>query len=165
MEIWKDIKDYEEHYKVSNLGRVKSFKLGKEKVLSNRLSGRYYAVTLCKNGNIKSKYIHILVAETFLNYKGGDRSIVIDHINNERFDNKLENLQIITQRENINKNSKGSSDLDGVYNGYKNKWYSHLRVNGIDTYLGSFDTEIRASIAYNFALTQLDKLKEYSLTK
>ena len=32
-------------------------------------------------------------------------------------------------------------------------------------HLGSFDSEERASIAYNFALTQLDKLKEYSLTK
>jgi len=165
MENWKDIKGYEGHYQVSHLGRVKSVKKSTGKILSNRLGGKYHKVTLSKNGNTKDKYIHILVAETFLNYEGGDRSIVIDHINNDRFDNRLENLQIISQRENINKDCNGSSKLYGVYKGHKNKWYSHLRVKGVDIHLGTFDTEARASIAYNFALMQMDKLIDYKLKK
>ncbi len=165
MENWKDIKGYEGHYQVSDLGRVKSMKLGRERILSNRFGGRYYKVTLCKNGLTKDKYIHILVAEEFLNHKGGNKSIVVDHINNDRLDNKLKNLQVITQRENISKNCNGSSKFYGVRKGYKNKWYSQIRVGNKSTHLGSFDTEERASIAYNFALTQLDKLKEYNLTR
>ena len=161
MENWKDIKGYEGHYQISDLGRVKSIKNNGNKILSNRIGGRYYKVTLCKNGKTKDKYIHFLVAEAFLNYEGGDRSIVIDHINNDRFYNRLKNLQIISQRENINKDQKGTSSLYGVYKGYKNKWYSHLKVNGIDIHLGSFNTEVRASIAYNFALMQMDKLIDY----
>jgi hypothetical protein len=165
MENWKDIKGYEGHYQVSDLGRVRSLKLNIQKILSNRKAGRYHKITLCKNGLTKDKYIHILVAETFLNYKGGDRSIVVDHINNDRYDNTLKNLQVITQRENISKNCNGSSKFYGVRKGYKNKWYSQIRVGNKSTHLGSFDTEERASIAYNFALTQLDKLKEYNLTR
>ena len=159
MENWKDIKGYEGHYQVSDLGRVKSIKKGTERILADRLGGRYYKATLCKNGKTKDKYVHILVAESFLNYKGGDRSIVVDHINNDRFDNRLANLQVITQRENINKNCKGSSKFYGVYNGYKDKWYAHLRVDGKDVHLGTFDTEERASIAYQFALMQQDEIK------
>lgn len=162
-EIWKDVVGYEGHYKVSNLGRVMTVKKGNKRIMSDRLAGRYYNVLLCKNGKIKGKYVHILVAEHFLNYKSGDRTIVVDHINNDRLDNRLENLQIISQRENINKDCKGSSKFYGVYNGYKNKWYSHLRVNGKQIHLGTFDTEERASIAYDFALRQLDSIKEIML--
>jgi len=165
MENWKDIKGYEGSYQVSDLGRVKSFKLNSEKILSNRKAGRYHKVTLCKDGLTKDKYIHVLVVETFINYKGGNRSIVVDHINNDRFDNRLNNLQVISQRENINKNCNSSSNLYGVRKGYKDKWYSQIRVGEKTTHLGTFDTEHRASIAYNFALTQLEKLKEYSLTR
>jgi hypothetical protein len=165
MENWKDIKGYEGHYQVSNLGRVKSLKNNKGKILANRLSGRYFGVSLSKDNNVKRKYIHILVAENFLNYINKSRSIVVDHIDNDRFNNRLKNLQVITQRENINKNCNGSSSFYGVRKGYKDKWYSQIRVGKKITHLGTFDTEERASIAYNFALTQLDKIKEYSLTK
>ena len=165
MENWKDIKGYEGSYQVSDLGRVKSLKLNREKILSNRISGRYYSVNICKNKKVENKYIHILVAESFLNYIKKSRSVVIDHIDNDRFNNNLENLQVITQRENINKDCNGSSKLYGVRKGYKDKWYSQLRVKNKITHLGSFDTEERASIAYNLALTQLDKLEEYNLTK
>ena len=40
-----------------------------------------------------------------------------------------------------------------------------ISIDKKQTYLGSFDTEERASIAYDFALTQLNKLKEYNLTR
>ena len=160
MENWKDIKGYEGHYQVSNLGRVKSLKRGHNKLLSERFGGRYRKASLCKNGGIKDKYIHILVAEAFLGYEQGRLSIVIDHINGDRLDNRLENIQIITQRENINRSIKKDSDLYGIRNAYKDKWYSQIRVGSETFHLGTFETKERASIAYQFALMQLDKFKQ-----
>lgn len=69
-EIWKKIvydgETYED-YQVSNLGRVKSLKFGKEKIL--RLiesTGGYLIVNLCKNGKMKRFKVHRLVASTFI---------------------------------------------------------------------------------------------------
>ena len=166
MEIWKDIPNYEGRYQVSDLGGVRSLdrldSLDRKiqgKVMSNRMGGNYFKVSLCKDGKIKDEYVHVLVAESFLNHKK-QRGIVVDHINNDGFDNRLENLQIITQRENINKDCKGSSKYDGVYKGHSDKWYSHLRVSGKDFHLGTFNTESRANIAYQFAIMQLNNLEK-----
>tara|TARA_B110000046_G_scaffold156991_1_gene168099 strand:- start:99 stop:602 length:504 start_codon:yes stop_codon:yes gene_type:complete len=167
MEIWKDVKGYEKHYKVSNLGRVKSIKFNKEKVLSKtKLSNGYLKVLLCKNGKSKTKTEHSLVAESFLNHKS-NIYIVVDHINNIKTDNKLSNLQIISQRENSSKDRKNKySNYTGVtFHKNDNKWQSSIVIDGQQIYLGYFKSESRASIAYNFALTQLDKLKEYNLTR
>ena len=73
-EIWKDKKNYEGHYQVSNCGRVKSIKFGKERILKPLTnSSGYLCVNLYKNGIIKTYLVHRLVAEVFLpnpnNYK------------------------------------------------------------------------------------------------
>ena len=62
-EIWKDIRDYEGIYEISNFGRVKREK----KILkSSKNSMGYYLVSLSKNGKSKTYSIHRLVAETFI---------------------------------------------------------------------------------------------------
>lgn len=99
-EIWKDINGYECIYQVSNLGKVKSLKFGKEKILracKNRYG--YLQVILWNNGIIKSKTIHKLVAEEFiLNiYNKCD----VNHINGIKTDNRLSNLEWSTRSENI----------------------------------------------------------------
>lgn len=69
MEIWKNIKDYEGLYQISNYGRVKSLNyLGKHiaKILKPGKSYGYYIVLLAKNGTRKMKKVHRLVAEAFL---------------------------------------------------------------------------------------------------
>ena len=61
MEVWKPIEDYENLYEVSNLGRVKSLKYGKEKILKPRKNScGYLMVTLCK------KKIIIIIIKHFL---------------------------------------------------------------------------------------------------
>ena len=57
MENWKDIKGYEGSYQVSDLGRVKSIKFNKEKILTKtNLSGGYFVkVSLCKDGKAETK--------------------------------------------------------------------------------------------------------------
>ena len=62
---WRDIKGYEGLYKVSNLGDIYSFN---KKGFLNKQNDKqgYYQVTLSKNGKLKTKRIHRIVAETFI---------------------------------------------------------------------------------------------------
>jgi hypothetical protein len=103
-EIWKDVLGYEGLYQVSNLGQVKSLnynRTGIERILKARLSkDGYYEVMLCKNGKGKSFRVHRLVVMSFIGEipKGS----VVNHLNEIRTDNRLENLEICTNKENIN---------------------------------------------------------------
>ena len=97
-EIWKDIPNYEGMYQVSNLGRVKSLKFNKEKVLKPLPNRRGYCkVILCKGGAQKQKSIHRLVLLAFV----GESELEVNHINGIKTDNSLENLEYCTRRENI----------------------------------------------------------------
>ena len=153
-EIWKDVLGYEGLYQVSSLGRVKSLKFNKEKILKLRVNKkRYFEVVLYIKGKSKVFKVHRLIAMSFLNYKNNQNKLVIDHINNNQLDNNIDNLQIITQRENTNKDKKGTSKYTGVsWNKLNNKWISKIYLNGKQRYLGSFDSELEAYNAYQYEL-------------
>ena len=66
-EYWKPVVGYEGLYEVSNLGRVKSLKFGKERILKpQKDTSGYLCVTLCKNNNQCQFKVHRLVAEAFI---------------------------------------------------------------------------------------------------
>jgi hypothetical protein len=164
MEIFKDIPEYEGLYQVSNLGRVKSLSkkiwngkgyfISKERILKPGLSRKYLSVMLSKKAKFKTFKVHQLVAKSFLNhFSDGTNKLVVDHINNIKTDNRLENLQIITQRENSSKDTKGTSKYTGVsWCKVKKKWVSRLKLNGKYLHLGYFHCEIEASNAYQKTL-------------
>lgn len=166
-EIWKDIIGYEGIYQVSSLGRIKSlarrrfnhnsYYNSKEMILSHcKGSTGYYQVGLCKNGKAKSLKVHKLVAMAFLGHIPCGYKLVIDHINDNPLDNRLENLQIITQRENVSKTQgKYSSKYKGVsFCNKSGKWVAMIFFNKNKKYLGSFINEYEAHLAYQ------NKLKE-----
>lgn len=158
-ERFKDIKGYDGDYQVSNLGRVKSLKFGKEKILKICIgSNGYLLVSLCKNGKINTFSIHRLVADTFLQKPRG-WDIVVDHINNDRLDNRLNNIQWITHRENNSKDRKpGTSKYTGVYSEKnRSKWRSRITIDGVKKDLGYFKTELEASQAYQNKLKDVLK--------
>jgi hypothetical protein len=110
MENWKDVPDYVGLYKVSNLGRVKSSLHSFKRVLKAGVDGKgYYTVALTKRGEAKTFKVHQLVAMAFLNHKPCGYELVVDHIDNNKLNNNLSNLQLISHQENCTKDRKKKS--------------------------------------------------------
>jgi len=93
-EIWKDIPMFNGDYSVSNLGRLYSNKYGR--FLNPSLVKGYYATT------IKRVFggVHIFVANAFLGYDIKSEK-EINHIDGNKLNNRPENLEIVTHKENI----------------------------------------------------------------
>lgn len=97
-EIWMNINGYED-YQISNYGRVKSLKNGKERMLSPRLRrDGYLDVNLWENGKQKFYQVHRLVAEYFV--PGYQEGYVVNHIDEDKTNNVASNLEWISQRQN-----------------------------------------------------------------
>lgn len=113
-EIWKDIPDYEGLYEASNLGRIRTHKdkttytnlhgirHWKSRIMKGR--GNNYKtgkrVGLWKNGEVKDWLVARLIAITFLGKPKGDINTV-NHINGNRMDNHIENLEWLTTGDNV----------------------------------------------------------------
>jgi hypothetical protein len=115
-EIWKDIPDYEGIYQASNMGRIRSLnryvanqpnntseRLVKGRVLKTFTAGAGYEyVVLSVNQNKKKVGVHRLVAQAFL----GVSELTVNHINENKKDNRIKNLEYCTQKENCNKGTR-----------------------------------------------------------
>ena len=125
-EIWKDIPNYE-GYQVSNLGRVKSLEridaLGrrvKEKILKPLITRNgYYLIGLYKNSIQKFYYVHRFVWEAFNGQIPA--GLQVNHINEVKTDNRLENLNLMTPKENMNYGSRNERAGKVLKNGKKSK--------------------------------------------
>ena len=169
MEIWKDIKGYEGLYSVSDLGNVKSlsrtvfmkgnFPYTKSERLLNPSTHKngYLAVGLTKNNKTKTIKVHQLVAIAFLNHNPCGMKVVVDHVDNDRNNNKLSNIQLTSQRKNASKDRSGyTSDFIGVcWNKSKSVWKAQISINGTTKLIGNYEVEIEASEAYQKALNNL----------
>lgn len=112
-EVWEPVKGYEGLYEVSNLGRVKSLymfrhninenkleKIRRDKILSQRIHKTGYMITsLSKNKKRKDFYTHRLVANAFI--PNPEKKTYINHIDENKTNNKVENLNWCTQKENV----------------------------------------------------------------
>ena len=85
------------------------------------------------------------------------REFVVDHINNNRLDNRCCNLRLVPTYVNSHnrvKNSNTTSKYIGVYKSNK-KWASRFNYKGETYYLGTFETEEEAARVYNAKATEL----------
>jgi hypothetical protein len=120
-ELWLPVVGYEGLYEISNLGRVKSLPRNGtanfERILkaSKNSDVGYLKLSFSKNNIIKTKYIHVVVAEAFLNHVA-KKGIVVDHIDNNRTNNKLDNLRVITHTENILRGKNSNTNNSNIYN-------------------------------------------------
>jgi len=155
LEVWKEIEGYNGRYMVSDQGRVKSL-LGNAKILkANKGGGPYHRVTLNMNRKFKHEMVHVLVAIVFMGHKKCGKKVVVDHINNIKDDNRVCNLQIISQRANSTKNRRNKTGYTGVRD-RGNRYESSIMVDGKDRHLGSFRSALNASKAYQRALWQIE---------
>jgi hypothetical protein len=101
--------------------------------------------------------VHQLVAMAFLNHTPCGMNLVVDHINSNKLDNRVENLQLITQRENSSKDIKNkTSKYTGVsWCKHRGKWLSQIYLNKKTYNLGRFNCELSAHLAYINKLKQI----------
>ena len=108
-EIFMPIKDYEDTYAVSNLGRVKNIKTGKILKQWKKDTG-YMCIGLTKNGKTKTYLVHRLVLETFK--ANPNNKPQVNHINEDKTDNRLNNLEWATPAENANHGTRNKRMAD-----------------------------------------------------
>jgi hypothetical protein len=114
--------------------------------IQKRHSGKFYAERSFRlNGKRMNIRLHHEVLQT---------SDMIDHINGNGLDNRKENLRICNNSQNHQNKPKRKGVTSSKYKGVtkrKNKWEANITVNKIRKYLGIFETELDAALAYNKA--------------
>jgi hypothetical protein len=173
-EIWKDIKGYEGLYQISNLERVKSLeKLSwnghvwwtkKELILNPVNSMGYKSVRLCKSNKCKSHRIHILVATYFIPNPENKR--MVNHINHDRWDSRVENLEWVSDRENCTHARLRMANKNGYQNvkKYHNRNYYgfYTMINGKYIYKGYYKTAKEAHEGYLQFLADNNIVNKYA---
>lgn len=172
-EVWKDINGYEGLYQISNLGNIRSLTrtikwMGKNKTENGRMmkpvkSGcGYKYISLSKENKRTSYRVHLLVWDAFGNQPRNGRILQVDHIDNDKMNNSIENLRLLNNRDNASKGKllkEKSSQYTGVcLHKPTQKWGARIQVDGNYKHLGLFYTQIQASLAYQKALISIGEL-------
>lgn len=92
------------NYTITSDGIITNTKTGQ--VLTHALCGNYYKVSIMHNKTINSMYVHRLLAMHFLSEPQGLDNVVVDHIDGNRQNNSLSNLQFISQSDNCKKSTR-----------------------------------------------------------
>jgi hypothetical protein len=157
---WRPIKGFEGLYEVSSEGQIKSLekvtshwkggsRILKEKILSSSDDKNGYKIIGLSNGYKSKTYkVHRIVADTFIENKLNKPTV--NHINNIKSDNSVNNLEWNTFRENSCHRSLSKNKTSNYSNIHfcktANKWIAQIQSELKKKMIGAFDSE---EIAYN----------------
>lgn len=141
------MKIYKEKYMVSKNGDIYKITKNGLKIKSKSNSRGYKATSI----NCKPEYVHLIVAKCFLGEPNGR---VVDHLNMDKKDNRLENLEYVTQKENVrraiekigNIGSK-SREIKVIYEGRVFDSYTKLALH-----LGVSEACVRRAVKKGYKL-------------
>ena len=138
MEEFKTIKGYE-NYSISNIGNVKNNKTNR--ILKPYFQDEYKRITLNDNKHFK---VHRLVALAFI--PNPNNKSDVDHINNNRSDNRVENLRWSSHKENSQNRSTNKNNTSGVkrINKEGKRWRASIGYNNKLIHIGSYKTKEEA---------------------
>lgn len=147
MEIWKPIKNYP-GYEVSNYGRIKSYKKDpKGKILSGKSSKGYVGIDFRINGETKQELVHRIVLSTFSPIEGWEK-LTVNHIDGDKTNNNLENLEWMTQSENTRHARKILQSGNGT------KRVHIIKINGEELF---FETVTEAAKSLQLSKSTISK--------
>ena len=148
-EVWRTVPNYED-YMVSDRGRVKSLKFGKDRLIKLPLrKDGYIQISLSKKGVKKFIRIHQLVAMTFSNHIPCSGEVEVHHIDGDTINNNLSNLEVLTIEEHKAKtHDKTSANVGVCYESSTDKWKAYIRIEGKQKHIGRFKDEVSAIEAY-----------------
>lgn len=104
-ELWIPLCGYEGNYEISNFGKVRSLEREGSKggIMAYGINNQGYPiVTLSKRGKRKTFRVHRLVAENFMTNDEPKTKNQVNHINEDKLDNRVENLEWVTPKYNAN---------------------------------------------------------------
>lgn len=151
IEKWININGYNGDYKISNLGRVMSYKANKSgKLMKLSISDTgYYKVNLRLDGKVINNTIHNLVWDHFGKGTRNGFVLVVGHIDGNKLNNRIDNLQLLTHRDSITKGYKNKGlKFTGVSKNGKG-FKAQIHFNGKSRYLGTYKTIEEAFKVYN----------------
>ena len=148
-EVWKLIPGFK--MEASNLGRIRD--------LDGRIRGiqRKRGYLLIETSQ-KKYFVHRLVMLAFV----GPSNLQVDHLNGIRHDNRLENLEYVTGRENVSRAKSRKRILPTGVSLNDGRYRATIRHNHKTYNLGSYATPKSAGMAYQAALNDLDNIEKYA---
>ena len=158
------------NYSINEYGEVINNRY--KMILTPFLISDYPAVNISVNGKRKTMYVHHCMSIVYLNHIPKRGLITVNHIDQNKQNNRLDNLEVISHRLNsaltyIHKNRALATGVTKGIAGIK-KYKAQISYLGINRYLGSYLTEQEASevyIAASDAIVKTGHLPEYFLTR
>lgn len=155
VEIWRDVDGYENIYKVSNIGNIKSLNYKntkKEKLLKQCVDkGGYLRVTLSKNGKEKLKIVHRLIAKAFI--PNPNNLPEVNHKDEDKTNNKINNLEWCDRLYNVNYGTilqRKSENTKGEKNHNYGKKFSEETIRKLsESHKGNIPVNIKKVYRYD----------------
>ncbi len=140
------------NYEISSHGRIRNVKSGRILKQAQDSNG-YMRISLSFDNKSRMMSIHRLVAINFLD--NIDDKSCVDHKDNDKSNNSVDNLRFATYSENnMNRIKQSKNKYKGIVK-RGNRWRSRITHDGKDMWLGTYDTEQEAAIVYNIKALEL----------